>query len=655
MSESDKFSDFYKTYEDFNRRFPLSGLADMSLEDYTGIGNSETFCHSLEWGTESLGSIRGGSSYKFGVYRYRNLPSQRRGYAHDDKYAWLTKYGDTAEKAFERVRTLIVEVAAAASAGEFERIENVDLGNVVKWKIAFMYSGIKLINIFQSDVLFKLAKSRGYDKGKLTIAAAQKFLLDQKNAGEEIPQYGYDLWVEAHQSDSHRTWVCALDSNSRRWEEFYDRGEMALGWGDTGDMSKMTYDEIKKAVNDIYSDDKNHFNAIKACSDFCSGISIGDHIFVKSGLYNILGYGVVESDYFYEESDLDGDDDFMHRRKVRWEKKGEWASPFMLPQKTLTELSRNNEADILKVMSGKMNIDHQFSQVKEYTDMLRRGKQIVLEGAPGTGKTYVTANIAVALLAPGFEGWGSRDDLMAEYRRLVREGRIVFTTFHQSMDYDDFVEGRTLRSNNSGMEFQVKQGIFLRICEAAVRNPELPYVLIIDEINRGNIAKIFGELITLLEADKRAGARNEVEVTLPYSGSGFSVPSNIYIIGTMNTTDRSIGMIDLALRRRFLFVRVKSRRKVIEDHYGENTSLGSRALDLYDKVGELVRKHLSSEFNLEDIMPGHSYFLASDEEEFNLRVRTGLLPLLREYAADGILGLTREEGRYKCIEELAGE
>ncbi len=655
MSKSGRYSAFYETYDGFIRRFPLSSLDGMALEEYTDLRNKDTFCHWLEWGSENLGSIRGGSAYKFGVFRYRNPPVSRRGYSHDDRYAWLSKYGDTAEDAFIKIRSLIVEIAGAASVGDFERIDKVDIGNVVKWKIAFMYSGLSLINIFHPDVLLRLARGRGFDRKSFSVSAVQRFLLGLKPSDMEIPQYGDMLWAEAHRNDTHKVWVCALDNNSGRWEEFYDRGEMALGWGDTGDLSKLTGDEIRKAVNGIYGDNKNHFNAVKACLDFSKNISPGDHVFVKSGLYGILGYGVVESDYFFEDCDVDSDDDLVHRRKVRWEKKGEWLSPFQLPQKTLTQLDREDETKIMNVIDQKNPSVCQLPMMQEYTDLIRRGKQIVLEGAPGTGKTYSASHIAVALLSPSFGGWNNRKELMGEYRRLVREKRIVFTTFHQSMDYDDFVEGRILSSSSSGMEFKVRKGLFLKICEEASANPSLPYVVIIDEINRGNIAKIFGELITLLEADKRTGEINEVEVTLPYSGLPFSVPSNIHIIGTMNTTDRSVGMIDLALRRRFLFVGVRSDRKVIEEHYRDKSQLAARVLDLYDRVERLVGQYLSSDFCLEDVMPGHSYFLAADDEEFDLRVRNALLPLLREYAADGILGLSREEGRYKSIEELVGE
>ena len=172
-------------------------------------------------------------------------------------------------------------------------------------------------------------------------------------------------------------------------------------------------------------------------------------------------------------------------------------------------------------------------------------------------------------------------------------------------------------------------------------------VLIIDEINRGNVSKIFGELITLLETDKRDRGEHPIKVTLPYSKTQFGVPDNLYIIGTMNTTDRSTGTLDYALRRRFAFVTLQSNRKVIEEYYNKlnNQDLKAKALSLFDDIEKFITnpKHLCGDYDIHDLMIGHSYFITSSEEEFSNKVKYEILPLISEYITDGLLNIKTEE------------
>lgn len=167
-------------------------------------------------------------------------------------------------------------------------------------------------------------------------------------------------------------------------------------------------------------------------------------------------------------------------------------------------------------------------------------------------------------------------------------------------------------------------------------------VLIIDEINRGNVAKIFGELITLLEVDKREGSEHPIQVTLPYSKELFSVPKNLYIIGTMNTTDRSTGTIDYALRRRFAFVTLKSDSSVIEKHYTEPT-LKSQALALFDNIEKFIEEKQCGDLGIDDLMVGHSYFMSASKEELQDKMEYEVLPLIAEYINDGILNVSSKE------------
>ena len=165
----------------------------------------------------------------------------------------------------------------------------------------------------------------------------------------------------------------------------------------------------------------------------------------------------------------------------------------------------------------------------------------------------------------------------------------------------------------------------------------MPCVLIIDEINRGNISRIFGELITLLEADKRQNGEHPVSVILPYSKKEFSVPSNIYIIGTMNTTDRSTGRIDYAVRRRFAFYTLEADTEAIAYYYRKNVELGEKANQLFNAVKEFISDNKTDDLEMDELMVGHSYFMASSEEELRLKLDYEIIPLIKEYEKDGML------------------
>lgn len=283
-------------------------------------------------------------------------------------------------------------------------------------------------------------------------------------------------------------------------------------------------------------------------------------------------------------------------------------------------------------------------------NLLKSKHNIILQGAPGTGKTYNTAAIALSVLGIDGVNLDNHDEVMKKYEEL-QDNRIFFTTFHQSLDYEDFVEGlkpRVQTNENGeslGVTYEPEDGIFKRACNAVVTDKSV--VLIIDEINRGNVSKIFGELITLLEADKRDKGNHPIKVTLPYSKTLFGVPSNLYIIGTMNTTDRSTGTLDYALRRRFAFVTLKSDPNVIVKHYEKlgNDDLKAIAIDLFNNIKAFITnpKHLCGDFGIDDLMVGHSYFMASSKEELQCKVEFEIIPLIAEYINDGILTVNDQE------------
>ncbi len=263
----------------------------------------------------------------------------------------------------------------------------------------------------------------------------------------------------------------------------------------------------------------------------------------------------------------------------------------------------------------------------------------ILYGPPGTGKTYQTVNYAVAIVENQ-----ELDEIKEEDRKEVKrrfddykkEGRIAMVTFHQSFAYEDFIEGIKPKLGSSNIEYTIEPGIFKQIVEKAIiqrneftwtdEDSDRNCVLIIDEINRGNIAKIFGELITLIEDSKRLEEDDALTTKLPYSKKEFGVPNNLYILGTMNTADRSIMQLDTALRRRFEFVELMPKPKIISENIE-----GVNCRRLLEKMNKRIRVLLDREHQI-----GHTYLMndVTTLEDLKKTFQNNIMPLLQEYFYD---------------------
>lgn len=430
-----------------------------------------------------------------------------------------------------------------------------------------------------------------------------------------------------------RYWLYAPGEGSCMWDEFYTSGIMAIGWGEIGDLSTFdSKDAMKIKMREVIDESLSYKNAAHATWQFANEMKIGDIVFVKKGMHQIIGRGVVMSDYEYDNT---RDDEYKNIRQVDWTHNGEWPHPGQAVMKTLTDITSYTDyveklnslfedetgedaEDVEKTYPPYTKEDflsEVFMPEEEYdklSGILRIKKNIILQGAPGVGKTFVAKRIAFSMM-------GVKD-----------VERVMMVQFHQSYSYEDFIMG--FRPSTDG--FELKRGAFYNFCKKAEIDGDNDYFFIIDEINRGNLSKIFGELFMLIENDKRG-----VSLQLLYSDEKFSVPKNIYIIGMMNTADRSLAMLDYALRRRFAFFEIKP--GFTTDGFREyRMSLENEKFDKLIACVESLNNVISNDESLGDgFCIGHSYFCNLLPDTINDQILSGiveyeLIPLLKEYWFD---------------------
>lgn len=426
-------------------------------------------------------------------------------------------------------------------------------------------------------------------------------------------------------------WIYSPGDNACMWDEFYKNGIMGIGWDEVTNLKDFaSKEEIKDYMKKVYDASYSYKNNAHCLWQFANEIKVGDVVFVKKGMHKIIGKGIVVSDYIYDSSR----DTYKHIRKVDWKNNGEWEHPGQAAMKTLTNISAYPDyvqtllnlfaEDTLEEISEQKEIKYPSYTKDDFlnevymdedtyntlTELLEAKYNVILQGAPGVGKTFAAKRLAYSIM-------GQKDT-----------SRVAMVQFHQSYSYEDFIQG--YRPSKEG--FELENGAFYKFCKEAEEDNERPYFFIIDEINRGNLSKIFGELMMLIEKDKRGE-----KIKLLYSNEWFTVPQNVRIIGMMNTADRSLALMDYALRRRFAFFDFAPAfsSEGFKNYLAEKNS---PKLESLITVVESLNNTISSDESLGDgFRIGHSYFCTDDEVTdawLKSIVEYEVIPLIKEYWFD---------------------
>ncbi len=619
-------------------QFPLEEWAKLPLERYalgqgSPPGSGPTYCRLMEFGTPHLGSIKGGSAAKHIMYHHNSgewrLAAPLRGMDPQDAWAEL--------------RGQFVRAFDAVGAGDFEALDDLEVlryGPTLVTKSLATYFPQHFLPIYAAEHLRTFVTLLGGEaRAGVPASRTNQQLRELVRSREEFEGWtGQEVmrFLYKHFNPRQRTiWKIAPGERGRLWEECRDGGFICVGWDELGDLGQYQSDtELKQALDAHWPRSSGGSLTLARRLLAFRDLEAGDRVVANRGTDEILATGRVDGSYRYDPERPEFHHvipvawDLSHAQKLSKPQHG-WRSTFAKVDASLFARFTAHNAD-----SGSNSVPGTGQtqaatpvalpeDVQAVLDALERKGQVILHGPPGTGKTRLALGAALALD-------GRADVLGADARQraeaqaeMLHGDRVSMVTFHPSYGYEDFVEGfkPDLSATGPGLTLALTDGLFHSLCSRAAAHPDQTFLLVVDEINRGDLPRIFGELITLLELDKR-----NLPVALPVSKRRFSVPPNVRVIGTMNTADRSISHLDAAVRRRFAFLPVGPDPDAVSGTVGP--------LDLaafFESLNTRIACHLDADHQI-----GHAYLLRdgepiATEEDLSAAFHHEVIPLLEDY------------------------
>lgn len=650
-------------HENFINHFGIEHLKSLSGKElltslfYNDKGNKLNLCYVLEMDKdmrEIFGSIAGGAAYKFGLFFHKKTQSWTCG--SPAKPVKLTE-NEAIQKAEEIRNDLVAGAEIISSFGPlnstadyeqlYKQLEHISGINTV-WRMKYyqMLFPILFAPFYGQDIQLDVLHFLNQTPSEIPFIRMGQIALFSKKCNIPGIVFGH-IWGRStnHNNKSNDSETNTLSDKKHKlhywmytvfddtsWMECQQKEIMVLGMDDIGDYSQYDSKEsLRQELISTYDNSTSRKNQALMAWNFANKLAINDVIFAKRR-NTLVGKGIVTGDYIFDDSRQE----YKNIRTVKWLQIGEWEHPGKSVAKRLTDITPYTDyieklitiftPDELDDVDTQPEVDYpEYSSADFLSDVymseqdyetlvnvLKMKKNIILQGAPGVGKTFTAKRLAYSII-------GAKNP-----------DRVQMIQFHQSYSYEDFIEG--YRPTENG--FTIKKGSFYKFCKLAEDDDENDYFFIIDEINRGNLSKIFGELFMLIEKDKRG-----IELQLLYSDENFSVPPNVYIIGMMNTADRSLAMLDYALRRRFSFFTMKPGFNTI----GFQTYQDSLKSDAFKKLISCIKQlnsKIAADISLgEGFCIGHSYFCGLTAKTATVRTLTSiieyeLIPLLKEYWFD---------------------
>ncbi len=645
-----EYRDYIKLWDDFLEAWPASRLETMTLDDYTDLERDDSLTYWLEFKTQKLGSIMGGSAYKWGVYRASETKKVHKFGLTDGSYRWEKKYGDTAQEVFEHVKQMILDIVDAAQRGALEEIEKLPhTWPIVKWKIAYLYQDR------DNPCLFPYFHRRRLCHYARNILGGER-IPDRT----QLPKLYSTLIEDAGITDMEDFVLLAKKIWTTLDQDAGDAEENTISSPVDDDTPTST-----TALNIILHGPPGTgktWSAMREIHRICHAPEVSIHELRAQGRADIITF---HQSYGYEEfvegiRPVISDTQDQETSSLHYEyTSGAFKRLAMLAAweglNTLKEDKNHTSFDELwTILVEKIQDAEEQGEPITHKDQKERMMELSVSSTQHTihghiqdgkqryrsaGKTYMRgiwehrdqvndyipskiSNI-IALTqntkggCHGFILW----ILLKELRKIESDLKKSKTPQEYTLTDAEKIEAVTYALSDSTQTFDFE---------------DVPqYVMVIDEINRGNISKILGELMTLLEPSKRLGAADEVRVRLPYSGDIFAVPPNLHIIGTMNTSDRSIALMDVALRRRFTFRECMPRVDVLCDVLERRTGSEVWAevmATLLEDLNARIRFLVGREYQL-----GHAYLLdAVDVWSWRTMMVERIIPLLVEYTHEDL-------------------